>query len=281
MIKIKARAKINLAINVLGKRKDNYHELEMVMQTIDLYDEITLEEIQDNQIVVNTNIKFLPNDETNIAYQAARLIKDKYKINSGIKINIEKNIPVSAGLAGGSTDAAAVLKGLNQLWNLNIPEKEWMILGKQLGADVPFCIKGGAALAEGIGEVLTPIKAIDRWVVLVKPTLFISTADVYKNLNIDNLNQKSNIKELIKGIENDQLDMIHNNMINHLETVTAKKYEVIEEIKAKLIECQADMALMSGSGSAVFGLYRDYKKAKNAYKNISKIYSNTFLVKTC
>ena len=280
MISTKARAKINIAIDVIGKREDGYHEVEMIMQEIDLYDEIKITELVEDKIVIKTNLDFLPNDSTNIAYKAAELIKNKFNIKSGVEIDVEKNIPVSAGLAGGSTDAAAVLKSLNKLWNLNQTTEELMVIGKKIGADVPFCILGGCAVAKGIGEKLTPIKGIDRWVLLVKPNVFISTEDVYRKLKLDKLEKRPDINKIIEAIENEDINAVYDNMENVLESVTAKEYEVIGNIKSKMIQCQADVSLMSGSGSSVFGLYRDYKKAKTAYKNIQKIYKDIFLIKT-
>lgn len=277
---LKARAKVNLALDVLGKRADGYHEVKMIMQQIDLFDEIQLEEIPYRGIYIETNLDYLPNNEDNIAYKAADLMIKQYNIEKGIYIRINKNIPVSAGLAGGSTDAAAVILGLNALWDLNIDKTELLKLGVKIGADVPFCLIGGCALAEGIGEKLTPITGLDCFVVLCKPNIRVSTADVYKKLKLEKLKSHPDIDSMIHHIKEDQFDKIRKNMVNVLETVTISEYPIIYSIKKKMLECQAEASLMSGSGPTVFGIFKDYERAKSAYENLKRLYNETFLVKS-
>ncbi len=279
-IKIQARAKINIALDVLGKRGDGYHEVSMIMHQVDLYDLVSIKRIKGG-INLRTNCGYLPVDEGNIAYKAAKLMIETYGITEGVEINIEKNIPVAAGLAGGSTDAAAVLNGMNQLWELDIKRKELMTISKPLGADVPFCVLGGAALAEGIGERLTPITGLEyAWVVLAKPNLCVSTADVYKNLDLSSIKERPKMDLLLKAMKENDLQIVSQNLCNVLESVTERMYPIIKDIKRKLYEYQALGSLMSGSGPTVFGFYKDYQKAKSAYENFKKVYKQTYVVKT-
>lgn len=279
-LKIRGRAKINLSLDVLRRREDGYHEIKMIMQQVDLYDEITLREIDDG-VKLACNCEFIPVDEGNIAYRAAKLIKEKYHIQKGIYIYIEKNIPVAAGLAGGSTNAAAVLLGLNSLWNLRASKEELMDLGLQLGADVPFCVLGGAALAEGIGEKLTPIQGLENtWVVLCKPNIGVSTADVYKNLNINNIQQHPDTERILDALCRKDIQTVAGNLKNVLEQVTEQMHPIVRDIKRRMLEYNALGSIMSGSGPTVFGLYKDYNKAKSAFDNLNKVYKQTYVVKT-
>lgn len=278
-IKIYARAKINLSLDVVGKRSDGYHELRMIMQQVDLYDEVDIRKTKSG-ILLKTDCDFVPNDERNIAYQAAQLMMKRYRMDGGVEIHIKKNIPVAAGLAGGSADAAAVLQGMNQLWKLEIPQQELMQIGLQLGADVPFCILGGAALAEGIGEKLTPIKGIDQWVLLCKPNIGVSTQEVYRNLDWETIQDHPDTQQLLKAIEDENIYEVAGGLCNVLETVTMRMHPLVKDIKAKMMEYNALGSLMSGSGPTVFGLYKDYTKAKSAYLKLRRIYQQTYLVKT-
>ncbi|SHH32657.1 4-(cytidine 5'-diphospho)-2-C-methyl-D-erythritol kinase [Tepidibacter thalassicus] len=280
VLKLKCRAKINLAIDVLGKREDNYHLVEMIMQTIDLYDCVSIEEINSG-IVIESENPDVPLDSKNIAYKAAKLIKDKFNIDKGIKIKIEKNIPVAAGLAGGSANAGAVLVGLNELWDLKLGKYEIMDMGLNLGADVPFCIMGGAALACGIGEKLTRINGLDNvYILICKPDIFVSTAWVYNNLDISKLNKRPNIKFLLNCLDKKDIYNLSNNMVNVLESVTESNYPQIKDIKKKMIEYKALGSMMSGSGPTVFGIFDDFDCAKHAKENLEKLYKQTYLVKT-
>lgn len=261
---VKALAKINLGLDVLRRREDGYHEVKMVMQTIHLYDQLHLKKIESG-IHLETTLGFLPVDESNLAYRAARLMKEKYQIEEGIDIRLNKRIPVAAGMAGGSTDAAGVLYGINELFNLGIKRKELMELGVQIGADVPYCIMRGTALAEGIGEKLTSLPPMVKCpVVIAKPQVSVSTKYVYENLKLDEHTQHPDIDALIQNIRTKDLPAIAGSMGNLLETVTAKKYPEIEKIKELMRENGALNAMMSGSGPTVFGLFDELETAKMA-----------------
>lgn len=279
-IRLKCRAKINLAIDVLGRREDNYHLVEMIMQSIDLYDYIEIEEI-DKGILIESNCPNVPLDSSNIVYKGANLIKDRFGINKGVKIKIEKNIPVAAGMAGGSSNGAAVLIGLNKIWSLNLSENELMEIGLKLGADVPFCIKGGAALAQGIGEKLTYIKGLnDVDIIICKPDISVSTAMVYKNFDMSKIRKRPNIDLLLKCLEEENIEDLCMNMENVLESVTEKKYSEISNIKEQMKKCGAIGTMMSGSGPTVFGIFKDLKKGKDALAKLSDLYNQTYLVKS-
>ncbi len=280
-IQLKSRAKINLSLDVLKKREDGYHEVQMIMQQIDLYDRILLRERKDNKIQVISNCEFIPKDSGNIAYQAALKMRNHCKSPYGLDIHIEKNIPVAAGLAGGSSNAAAVIKGLNEFWNLKLTTKELMEIGVTIGADVPFCIMGGAAYAEGIGEKLTPITGLKNvWMVIAKPAISVSTAEVYGQLDLSKLLDRPNTIELLETIETGDVTILSKNMRNVLESVTENKHPVIKEIKNKMMEFNALGSMMSGSGPTVFGIYKNYERAKSAYENLSLLYKQTYMVQS-
>ena len=253
---IDSYAKINLGLDILYKRPDGYHEINTIMQQISLNDTLTIREIKED-IVMESNNNNLPLDSTNLVYRAWKILQDKTGINKGIQINIHKRIPIAAGLAGGSSNASAVLKGLNELWNLNLSEKELREIGVELGADVPYCIMGGTALAEGIGEKLTPIKSFGgKLVLLANPGIAVSTVDVYRKLKLQGKPQLD-IKKIINSIENDDLKSVGNNIINVMEEVVIEEHPIISEIKKDMKSCGAINALMSGSGPTVFGLFDD------------------------
>ena len=278
-ISLKSRAKINLSIDVLGKRSDGYHLVEMIMQTIDLYDYVNIKDMDSNNINIKSNNENIPLNESNIVYKAAKLIKDKFNIDKGLDIYIKKNIPVAAGMAGGSSNGAAILVGLNEMWKLNMSEQELMDLGLKLGADVPFCIKGGAALAQGIGEKLTKIKGLEKVFILVcKPNIFVSTAEVYKSLDMNNIAKRPNNKFLISCLESQEIDLLAKNMVNVLESVTSRNYEDINKIEDIMIKYGALGSMMSGSGPTVFGLFDEYEKAECARKYLKQQYNQTYLV---
>ena len=263
---VKALAKINLGLDVLRRREDGYHEVKMVMQTIHLYDQLHLKKIESG-IHLETNLGFLPVDESNLAYRAARLMKEKYQIEEGIDIRLNKRIPVAAGMAGGSTDAAGVLYGINELFNLGIKRKELMELGVQIGADVPYCIMRGTASAEGIGEKLTSLPPMVKCpVVIAKPQVSVSTKYVYENLKLDADTVHPDIDGLIGAIRAKNLEQIAGHMGNVLETVTIPNYPVIAEIKEHMMEHGAAHAMMSGSGPTVFGLFANGDTAVAAYE---------------
>lgn len=279
-ISLKSRAKINLSIDVIGKREDGYHIVEMIMQTIDLYDDIKLKELEEDNIIIKSECSYIPLNEDNIVYKAAKLIKEKMDIKKGIEIFIKKNIPVAAGMAGGSSNAAAVLVGLNELWKLGLSKDELRDLGLKLGADVPFCIEGGTALAEGIGEKLTYIKGINKDVniLVCKPDIFVSTKEVYQSLDIKNIEKRPDNKLLIEKLKNDDIVSVSNNMVNVLEEVTSKKYSDIKVIENIISKNGAIGTMMSGSGPTVFGFFDNEEKAKRARVELLENYSQVYVV---
>ncbi|MCX7883835.1 MAG: 4-(cytidine 5'-diphospho)-2-C-methyl-D-erythritol kinase [Caloramator sp.] len=280
-IKIICPAKINLSLDVTGKREDGYHFVKMIMQSISLEDVVTVRKIKDG-IKIYCDSTDVPCNETNSAYKVAKLMFERYKIEGGVEILIDKKIPVAAGLAGGSTDAAGVIKGINILYDLNISLNDMMDLGVKIGADVPYCIIGGTALAEGIGEILTPIKPVENlWCVLAKPQFAVSTREVYSRLKIDEIPKHPDINKLITYIEKKDYKNLAENMINVLETVTIKDYPVIFEIKNIMMEFEALGSLMSGSGPTVFGLFENKSSAERCYNRLRDYLKEVFLVKTC
>lgn len=279
-MKGKAYGKINIALDIVGKREDGYHLLEMIMQSIELYDEIQVEIIREG-IEIKCNKHFIPTDGRNLAYKAAELFIKNYNIKSGVSIDIVKNIPVAAGLAGGSTDCATVLKLMNKLFEINASDEELMKLGVTLGADVPYCIKGGTALCEGIGEGVTPLDSFkNHIVVLVKPPFGVSTREVYKNFDIDKAKIHPNTRELISKMKENDLYYVANNMKNLLENVTLRKHKSIYGIKEIMISKGALGSMMSGSGPTVFGLFDDILLAQKCYDEMKSKYNDVFLSRT-
>ena len=278
---IKAYAKINIVLDVVGKREDGYHLLRMIMQNIDVYDEISIVKSKINKISITCNKVFVPTDERNLAYKAAKLFMDTYKIKSGVEIHIKKNIPVSAGLAGGSTDCAAVLKLMNKLFDINESSEELMKLGVKLGADVPYCIEGGTALCEGIGEKITKLQPFKNHIlVLVKPPFGVSTKEVYRSFDINKVRIHPNTEYIIKEMEQNNLVYVANNMKNLLENVTLRKHRLISSIKEEMIGCGAINSMMSGSGPTVFAFFDDMLKAQRCYEQMKKKYDETFITRT-
>lgn len=269
VIRLKAYAKINLGLDVLRKREDGYHEVKMVMQTIDMFDRVELGKVRKPGIFVQTNLKYLPVNQDNLVYKAARLFMDEYKLTGGIEINLKKYIPVAAGMAGGSSDAAAVLYGMNKLYETGLSLEELMKLGVKIGADVPFCIMRGTALAEGIGEKLTKLPAAPNCHVLIaKPPFSVSTKWVYSNLKAGELKEHPDIDKLIEALSAGNLRNMTQYMGNVLETVTEAEYPQITELKKLMTEEGALCSLMSGSGPTVFGLFEDKNDAERAFKKI-------------
>ena len=279
-MKIRAYAKVNISLDVVGKREDGYHLLKMIMQNIDLYDEISIEK-QKSGITISCNKSYVPTDSRNLAYKAASLFKDTYNIEDGVHINIIKNIPVSAGLAGGSTDAAAVLKLMNQIFKVNASNEELMELGLKLGADIPYCINGGTALCEGIGEKITTLKPFkDKILVLVKPSFGVSTKEVYKAFNLDRVRLHPKTEKLIEAMEQDDLYYVANNMKNLLENVTLIKHNVLIKIKEEMNRYGAVGSMMSGSGPSVFAFFDDMLKAQRCYEKMKENHREVFLTRT-
>ena len=264
-IRLKALAKIHLGLDVTGRRDDGYHLVRMIMQTIHLFDSVQMEKIPESGIQLTTNIRFLPTDEHNIAYKAARLLMDEFQITQGIRIDIKKCIPVSAGMAGGSTDAAAVLYGMNQMYDLKLSQKQLAKRALTLGADVPYCLMRGTALAEGIGEKLTRLPSVPRCpVVVAKPGISVSTKWVYDRLQLGEQTKHPDIDQLIADIKQQNLIDMASHMGNLLEEVTVQEYPVIAQIKENLMEHGALNAMMSGSGPTVFALFEERSTAREA-----------------
>lgn len=260
-IAVKALAKINLGLDVLRRREDGYHEVKMVMQTIHLFDRLQIAKTE-NGIHLEANLSFLPVNEGNLAYRAAKMLQKEFNLKEGVHIVLNKRIPVAAGMAGGSTDAAGVLYGMNELFGLGLKRHELMERGVKLGADVPYCIMRGTALAEGIGEKLTSLPPMVKCpVVIAKPQISVSTRYVYENLKLSDTAVHPDIDRLIEDIRAKNLPDIAAHMGNILETVTAVRYPEIEAIKDKLRSEGALNAMMSGSGPTVFGLFDDIDKA--------------------
>lgn len=264
---IEANAKINLGLDVLRRRADGYHEVKMIMQTVGISDRLEFAKLSDDCIRISTNRRELPVGPQNLIYKAARLVKDTCQIAEGISVKLEKNIPVAAGMAGGSADAAATIHGMDRLFDLQLSLEEKQKLGVQIGADVPYCLMGGTALAEGIGEALTALPAVpDAYLVVAKPDIDVSTAFVYKNLHADRLRRHPDIDGMVESIKKGELSGITARMENVLETVTIAHYPVIAQMKEFLKEQGALNALMSGSGPTVFGVFEKEETARAAYE---------------
>ena len=271
-IVLKSYGKINLGLDVLRRREDGYHEVRMIMQTVGLYDVLTMKKRKDDQIKMTCNLSFLPTDERNLVYKAVKLIKDKYHIKDGVEIKLNKRIPVAAGMAGGSSNCAAALKGMNQLFDLGLSIDELCEIGVTLGADVPYCIWGGAALSEGIGEKLSRVDAMpDCYILIAKPGISVSTAFVYKNLDLQGLKKHPDIDGMLTCLKEKDLEGICDRLENVLETVTVKEYPIIEKVKKHLMEQGAKGALMSGSGPTIFAIFQDKKTADNALESLRSI----------
>ena len=257
-IRLKARAKINLGLDVLGKREDGYHEVRMVMQTIGIYDRLILTKIPEEAICITSNLAFLPVNENNLIYKAIKLLKDEYHFPGGVSVDLNKFIPVAAGMAGGSTDAASTMFGVNRLFGLNLSMGKMMELGVRLGADVPYCVMRGTALAEGIGEKLTRITPVPHmWILIAKPQINVSTRLVYEQLDMGGIQKHPDIDGIIRAIEAQDVVRIAQSMGNVLENVTVPLYPVIETIKQDMLSHGAINAMMSGSGPTVFGIFPD------------------------
>ena len=257
-IRLKARAKINLGLDVLGKRDDGYHEVRMIMQTVGIYDRIIIKKIPEDEIRINSNLFFLPVNENNLVYKAIMLMKNKYKLDGGIEVDLNKFIPVAAGMAGGSSDAACALFGMNRLFELNVPMKELMKIGVEIGADVPYCLMRGTALAEGIGEKLTRLPDMPFCHILIaKPPVNVSTKLVYEKLDNTDVKLHPDIDGIIEAIKLKDVALVASRMGNVLESVTVPLYPVIDSIKKDMIEHGAMNAMMSGSGPTVFGIFPD------------------------
>ncbi len=278
-LSLPAYAKINLAIDILGKRADGYHEVAMIMQSIDLADFISLSAAEQG-ISLTTDCRDLPADADNLAWRAAALLQQVYGVKQGVHIHIEKNIPLAAGLAGGSADAAAVLRGLNLLWDLQLTNDDLETIGSQLGSDVPFCIDGGTVLATGRGEILTPIAPLmPCYVVLAKPPISVSTAWVYDNFKLEHVIKHPDIPAMIAAIGNGDRERFVNSAANVLETVTIKEYPILAELKKNMQQSGALLSMMSGSGPTVFGLAATKGDADTIAHNLAGSASQIYIAK--
>ena len=272
-MRLKALAKINLGLDVLRRKEDGYHEVKMIMQTINLHDQIHMRKIKEDEIRIRTNLHYLPNNENNLAYKAAKILKDEFDIKGGVTINLKKVIPVAAGMAGGSSDAAAVLFGMNKMYGLGLSMQELMDRGVKLGADVPYCIMRGTALAEGIGEKLTKLPAMPKCHILIaKPPISVSTKFVYENLHANDLKPEDHppVDVQVEALKEGDLKKLVANMGNVLERVTVPEYPVINELKQMMLDCGALGSMMSGSGPTVFGIFENEEDAKAAFDKITK-----------
>lgn len=270
-LSLKAYGKINLGLDVLRRRYDGYHEVRMIMQTVGIYDRIDLIYKETPGITVETNLYYLPDNENNLVYKAARLLMDEFHVQKGVHIRLRKYIPVAAGMAGGSSDAAAVLFGVNKMFSLGLTTEQLMDRGVKIGADVPYCVMRGTALSEGIGEILTPLPVPPQCQVLIaKPGISVSTKFVYENLHANELRpeQHPDIDGMMEAIKQKDLYGIADRFGNVLENVTIPAYPVIQEIKDLMLEQGAIGALMSGSGPTVFGLFTNPKAAAKAHEEM-------------
>lgn len=301
-LKLKAYAKINLSLDVVRRRPDGYHDVKMIMQTVDLYDEITIEKaesgihttvemgksfaVENGATEAGDSVEVLPADENNLIYKAAKLIADSKNMMEGVRIHLQKNIPIAAGMAGGSTDAAAVFRGMNKLFSLGMSVEEMKELAVKIGADVPYCIEGGTQLSEGIGEILTPLQGIpDFYLLIAKPDISVSTKYVYENLHLEQLEKHPDVDGMVEAVRKGDLDGILSRMENVLESVTVKKYPVIGEIREFMKKNGAENALMSGSGPTVFGVFTNRQEAERTAglleeKNLAKQIFVTTIMKS-
>jgi 4-diphosphocytidyl-2-C-methyl-D-erythritol kinase len=276
---VKAPAKINLSLDVLYKRPDGFHEVEMIMTTIDLADRVELTLLEQDKIHILSHNRYVPDDQRNLAFQAAQLLKDRYQIKKGVQITIEKTIPVAAGLAGGSSDAAATLRGLNKLWGLGLTLDELASLGSEIGSDVSFCVYGGTALAKGRGEMITDLPAPPTcWVILAKPFIGVSTAEVYRRLDLNGMKHPK-IDEMVKAIQHNDYQSVCENVGNVLEDVTLKLHPEVAQIKEQMKRFGADAVLMSGSGPTVFGIVQHDSRMHRIYNGLRGFCDQVFAVR--
>lgn len=270
-ISLKALAKVNLGLDVVRRREDGYHEVRMVMQTIHLYDRLEIEKRKEPGISLSSNLSFLPTNENNLVYKAGKLLIEEFGITEGVSVELTKRIPVAAGMAGGSSDAAAMLYGMNTIFELGLSREQLMERGVKIGADVPYCLMRGTALAEGIGEKLTSLPPMVKCPVLIaKPQISVSTKFVYQNLKLDENTVHPDIDRMLADIERQDLNAIAGDMGNILESVTIPNYPVISRIKDQMMQSGALNSMMSGSGPTVFGLFAEERTAQQAYEDMKE-----------
>ena len=270
-IELKAYGKINLGLDVIRKRPDGYHDLDMIMQMVDVYDDIVITKNKTGKIEVKTDTAVLSNGKDNLAYMAAKMLMDEFKIKDGVNIYINKRIPIAGGMAGGSSDCATTLMGINQLFELGLSKEELMERGVKLGADVPYCVLGGTAIARGIGEVLTPVPApADCHVFIAKPPVSVSTAYVYGHIKPLKITKRPDIEAMAQSIKDGDLKKMASLIYNVMEDVTVGEYPIISEIKQVMLDNGALNSIMSGSGPTVFGLFDDKEKAQQCVKTLEE-----------
>lgn len=266
-LQLKAYGKINLGLDIIRKRPDGYHDLDMIMQMVDVYDDVIIEKKAGEEIVVKADAAVLSNGKDNLAYMAAKMLFDEFGIKSGVEITIHKRIPIAGGMAGGSSDCATTLIGINEMFNLGLSKQQLMERGVKLGADVPYCVLGGTAIARGIGEVLTPLPTPPQChVIIAKPPISVSTAYVYGHIRPDEITKRPDIEQMTLAIKEQDLNKLSDLLYNVMEEVTVSEYPVIEKLKSIMLENGALNSIMSGSGPTVFGLFDDREKAQAAMK---------------
>ena len=276
----RAPAKINLALDVLYKRDDYYHELEMVMASVDLADHLTFTPLKEDEIRIYTNKVFLPVDTRNHVYQAVKLLKDRCGIKKGIKIEIDKKIPVAAGLGGGSTDAAAALRALNKIWDLQLSVEELIAIGNQVGSDVPYSIVGGTAFVSGRGEIVRKLRPMPScWVILAKPRLSVSTKTIFRMLTVEELQNKSTSRVVAQAIEEGDYERMCQNVGNALEQVTFNKHPELRKLKDRMEKYGLDGVTMSGSGPTIIGFSRNTSRIKRAYNSLRGFCEEVYMVR--
>lgn len=279
MIYETAPAKINLTLDTLYKREDGYHEVEMIMTTIDLNDRLTFECRDDGEIIIDVEHNFVPSDHRNLAYKAAKLMQDRYNIEKGVKISLEKSIPISAGLAGGSSDAAATFRGLNELWGINESLETLSELASEIGSDISFCIYGKTALCQGRGEKITHLpKPPSAWVVIAKPDIGVSTPEVYGALDLEN-KEEVQTQACLKAIENNDYATMCQSLGNSLEKVTMQLYPEVEKLKNTMSNTGVDAALMSGSGPTIYGFVQKERQAKQVYNALMGCCNDVYIAR--
>lgn len=279
MIYETAPAKINLTLDTLYKREDGYHEVEMIMTTIDLNDRLTFECRDDGEIIIDVEHNFVPSDHRNLAYKAAKLMQDRYNIEKGVKISLEKSIPISAGLAGGSSDAAATFRGLNELWGINESLETLSELASEIGSDISFCIYGKTALCQGRGEKITHLpKPPSTWVVIAKPDIGVSTPEIYGALDLEN-KEEVQTQACLKAIENNDYATMCQSLGNSLEKVTMQLYPEVEKLKNTMSNTGVDAALMSGSGPTIYGFVQKERQAKQVYNALMGCCNDVYIAR--
>ncbi len=264
-IRLKARAKINITLDIIGKRDNGYHDVEMIMQTVELFDQLIMRKTSKDKITIRTNLPYLPVDERNLVYKIIDYMRNKYSLSGGVFVDLNKKIPVAAGLAGGSSDGAQTIFGMNKLYNLKLLLEEMLEIGAKFGSDIPYCMIQGTALATGLGEKITYLDPFPEfYVVIVKPRFSMSTEVVYNNFDLGMVTEHPDTKAVINAISKGDKETICNNLVNVLETVTPQIHPEINVIKDRIKTLGAEGVLMSGSGPSVYGLFSDKHKAEVA-----------------